>query len=209
MTDQTVIPPPARLLHDGRATPDARAVLAEVRSDASLPFDPNAAPGYLRIVDSSFGALVTWRVDLSWSDAQQVQLWLIGAPAGGAFPTREEALGDFFETLVIGAPPQPYIEYIGTYLTTGISHASYTVLLGMRVPVLRDEYQTSFVNALNALLAAGGPAGWYAELVEFLRLILNQPSSREEFLTLASNIGDLAQTVAGVPRFPLIQTLIT
>jgi hypothetical protein len=202
MTDQRIAPPPAALLGSGTAAPEARTVISEVRSDSSLPFDPSAPPFFL-----NRGALIQWQVDLSWSQAQQIQLWLIGAPAGGwgHFPSREAALRDFFENLQAGTPPAPLLEYDGTFLTTGLSHARYTMVLGMKVPTTRDVYQDTFNKALNDLLAGAESAGWAAELVSFLKMMLNQPSSREDFLTLAANIGDLA-----APRQPpLIKTLIT
>jgi len=208
MKDQSIAPPPASLLGPSATAPNAKTILAEVRTDASVEFDPDEGPAFLKVTDVSFGALVIWRVDLSWSDAQKVQRWLIGAPAGGIAPTREEALMSFFENL-----PDPdgnvFLDYLGTYLATGVSHASYSMIIGMNKPVSREDYRQAFLDALDSLLQSGGPAGWYAELVDFLKLIFDQPSSREEFLTLASNEGDLAANVNGKPVFPLIQTLIT
>jgi hypothetical protein len=202
MTYHRIDPPPAALLGSNAAVPEARTVIAEVRSDASITFDPSAAPGFLVLPNIAFGALIQWRVDMSWSEAQQVQLWLLGGPAGGLFATREEALKDFFENLEAGTPPVQFLDYVGTYLTTNLSHASYTLVLGMRVPTQRDIYQSTFQSALNTLLA--GPAGWPAELVSFLKMMLNQPSSCEEFLTLARNVDDLSRHGP-----PLIATLIT
>jgi hypothetical protein len=185
------------------STPEVRTLLAEVRSDASLDFDPKAAPAALLLNNVAFGAVIQWRVDVSWSQAQQIQQWLMGMPAGGVVaPNRQVALKDFFENLQAGAPPGPFLEYVGTYLTANISHASSTLIVGMRVPTRQDVYQAAFQSALTALLS--GPAGWPGELVNFLKMMLNQPTSREEFLTLASNVGDLA---ASGP--PLIKTLIT
>jgi hypothetical protein len=129
MTDQRIGPPPAALLGSGAAAPEARTVISEVRSDAAVPFDPSALPHLLER-----GALIQWQVDASWSQAQEIQLWLIGAPAGGwgggAFPNREAALRDFFENLQSGTPPAPFLEYDGTFLTTDLSHARYTMVLG-------------------------------------------------------------------------------
>jgi hypothetical protein len=208
MTDHRIAPPPAALL-ESKTAPDARTVTAEVRSDASLVFDPNAAPGSLILNNVAFGAIIQWRVDVSWSQAQQIQQWLIGAPAGGLFPTRQEALVDFFENLQVNNPPGVFLEYVGTYLTTGVSHASYTLVLGMKAPRTRDAYQTAFEGALNALLPAPPnpppPNTWPNDLMNFLNMILNQPTSREEFLTLASNIGDL--TGANAPA--IVRRLIT
>ncbi|MET0531850.1 MAG: hypothetical protein ABW003_26555 [Microvirga sp.] len=201
MIDQRITPPPAALLGFGTLAPEARTLIAEVRSDASVPFDPKAAPAFLTLPGVAFGALIQWRVDASWVQAQQIQLWLTGAPAGGLFPTRQEALKDFFENLQVGGVQ--FLEYVGTYLTAGLSHASYTLVLGMRSPVPRDQYQAEFQNALNGLLAVGGPVGWPAELISFLKMFLNQPSTREEFLTLASSVGDLLQNGP-----PLIQMLV-
>src|SRR4051812_21300623 len=97
MNDRPLSAPPAHLLRR-QAPPDAQTVVSELRTDASLDFDPSAAPAAL-MVNDSFGALIQWRVDLSWNQAQEVQLWLNGAPAGAAFATREEALKDFFENM--------------------------------------------------------------------------------------------------------------
>jgi hypothetical protein len=72
----------------------------------------------------------------------------------------------------------------------------------MRVPIKQDEYQSSFHDALNQLLAGSGGVGWPAELLNFLKMMLNQPSSREEFLTLATNVGNLA--VNGPPLIKLL-----
>lgn len=202
MTDQRITPPSSALLGRDSAAPQAHTLIAEVRSDASLSFDPLAAPAFLVLPGVAFGALIQWRVDVSWSQAQQIQLWLTGAPAGGLFPSRQEALKFFFENLQAGTPSAQFLDYVGTYLTTGLSHASYTLVLGMRTPIPRDVYQATFQSALTTLLS--GPAGWPGEFVSFLKMMLNQPSSREEFLVLATNVGDL--TVNGPP---LIQTLIT
>jgi len=201
MTGPSIVRPPADLLGPS-STPEVRTLIAEVRSDASLDFDPKAAPAALLLNNVAFGALVQWRVDVSWSQAQQIQQWLIGAPAGAVAPNRQVALKDFFENLQAGAPPGPFLEYVGTYLTANISHASYTLIVGMRVPIRQDVYQAAFQSGLTALL--GGPPGWPGELVSFLKMMLNQPTSREEFLTLASNIGNLATNGP-----PLIKTLIT
>jgi hypothetical protein len=196
MTNQTVAPPPAELLSSHAAAPEARTLVAEVRSDTFLPFDPCHAP------DFKFVALILGRVDVSWSQAQQIQLWLTGAPAGAPYVTREQALKHFFENFQAGTPPATFLEYVGTYLTTDVSHASYTLVLGMRAPVRREDYQAAFQNAVKTLL--GLPGGWPGELVSFLKMMLNQPSSRTEFLTLATCLGDL--TVKGPP---LVRTLIT
>jgi hypothetical protein len=208
MSERPIIPPPPGLLHRTAEEPQSTTLVAELRTDASLDFDPQAAPLYLNIANARFGALVMWRADLSWSDAQRVQSWLTGAPAGGAFPNREEALKDFLETM-----PNPdgdiFAEYLGTYLTTGVSHAAYTMIIGMKEPIPREDYQTAFIDALETLRQSAGPAGWYAELVAFMQLLLDRPTSREEFLSLASNVGDLARNVGGNPVHPLIQLLVT
>jgi hypothetical protein len=145
-------------------------------------------------------------VDVSWSQAQEIQLWLIGAPAGGwgAFPNREAALRDFFENLQSGTPPAQFLEYDGTFLTTDLSHARYTMVLGMKVPTKREAYQDAFNKALDDLLAGAASASWAAELISFLKMMLNQPSSREDFLTLAVNVGDFT----GKRLPPLIKMLI-
>ncbi len=201
MTDKRITAPPAQLLRTA-AGPEARTIVAELRTDASIEFDPQAGPASL-LVNESFGGLIVWRVDLSWSLAQEVQLWLIGAPAGPAFATREEALKDFFDNIVDGNGDL-FLTYIGTYLEAGLSHASYTMTIGMFSPVSREDYQQIFLDALDAL-----PPAWRAEVVDLIRLLCNQPSSREEYLLLASNEGDLARSVAGKPVHPLIHAMIT
>jgi hypothetical protein len=199
MTDQRIAPPPAALLGSNTAAPDARTVVAEVRSDAALSFDPLVGPVLKN------GGLILWQVDVSWSQAEQIQVWLIGAPAGGwgSFSTREAALKDFFESFQGGSPPAHFLEYEGTFLTTGLSHARYTLVLAITAPTNREIYFATFNKALKDLLAGAASAAWAAELVSFLKMMLNQPSSLEDFLTLASNVGDLSSGGS-----PLIKTLI-
>jgi hypothetical protein len=200
MTDQRIAPPPAALLGVGTAAPEARTVISEVRSDSTLMFDPLVGP-FLKS-----GGLILWQVDVSWSQAQQIQLWLIGAPAGGwgGFPNREAALKDFFESFRGGRPAEHFLQYDGTFLTTGLEHARYTLVLSAIAPTTRDMYADTFDKALNDLVAGAASAAWAAELINFLKMMLNQPSSREDFLTLAFNIGDLSSGPS-----PLIKTLIT
>jgi hypothetical protein len=199
MGDRGILRPPSALLNE-HAPPNARTIVAEVRSDASLPFDPQAAPAELLLNNVAFGAIIQWRVDVSWSQAQAIQSWLNGRAAGRG-TNREQALKNFLENLRVGPPPGTFLEYVGTYLTTGISNARYTVLLGMRSPVGRDAYRSAFQTGLATLQA--GPPGWPDELVSFLKMILNEPTSHEEFLTLASNMGDLSTNGP-----PLVQALL-
>jgi hypothetical protein len=203
MTDQPIVRPPAELLGEGRAPPEVTTLIAEVRSDASLSFDPLAAPNYLVIPGVAFGALIMWRVDVSWTQAEQIQSWLMGAPpAGAGLPsTRLEALKRFFELdMEAGTPPKQFLDFVGIYLATGLSHAQYTLVLGMRHPFARAAYQNAFDTALSAVLASPTTAGWGAEIVDFLKLVLNQPSSREEFLTLSINVRDAGDPSATPPR---------
>jgi hypothetical protein len=91
----------------------------------------------------------------------------------GAFPNREAALRDFFENLQSGTPPAQFLEYDGTFLTTDLSHARYTMVLGMKVPTKRKSYQDAFNKALDDLLAGAASASWAAELISFLKMMLN------------------------------------
>jgi hypothetical protein len=213
MTGNRITPPPGSLLRAGIAAPQALTVTAEVRSDAGIRFDPKDALPFLNLATATrFGAFVVWRVDLSWPDAQRVQLWLPAAPAGGIAPSREEALKDLIETLVApdpSGPDSPFANYLGTFLTSDLSHASYTVLIGLKRPVPRDAYQQAWINALNGTSGAA----WFGELLEFLRLMLAQPTSREEFIQMARNVGDLKATTGPVPpiqnaAYPVINLLI-
>jgi hypothetical protein len=95
-----------------------------------------------------------------------------------------------------------------------VSHASYTMVVGTKRPVTRDAYRAAWLGAVAALRPGAPPApalSWYADVVEFLKLMLGQPSSDEKFLQLAGNVGDLTQLAqpAGTPRYPLIHLLIT
>ena len=220
MTDVHPVPPPLpALLRATAATPNAQTVHAEVRTDASIPFDPAAAPAYLH-VSFQYGAFVLWRVDVSWAEAQKIQLWLAG-PAGpgslaAAGASREEAL-----QLLVANLQKPgagaFADYIGTYLATGVSHASYTMVVGIKDPIPRDDYQTAWLGAIAALPPPGPPPAlsWRADIVEFLKLMLSQPTSQEEFIQLASNVGDLTQLLAappappGTPRYPMINLLLS
>jgi len=204
MTYKQSLQPPPKLFGADTAGPDARTIVAEVRSDASLPFNPLEAPQALELPAMAFGAFIVWRADLSWSEAQQIQLWL-SPPQPGGISANEAQLKSFFENLRTDAAAEPFLRYLGTYLTTGTSNASYMLVLGMLVPTGRKDYQDAFANALNAVVAGG--AAFAVELVRFLKMLLNHPSSREEFLTNATNVGDLAQP--GPQRSPLVRVLIT
>ena len=81
MSDQKIVLPPASLL-DPSTTPEVRTLLAEVRSDASLPFDPAAAPNYLSLNNVAFGAL-TWGVSTSLGyKPRRFLIWLNATPTG-------------------------------------------------------------------------------------------------------------------------------
>jgi hypothetical protein len=203
------MPPPAVLLSSDSATPEARTLIAEVRTNATLPFDPKVAPTFLFLPNVGFCALILWRVDVSWSQAQQIQLWLTGAPgapAGALFPTREEALKDFLEGLQAGTPPAPFLKYVGTYLETGLSHARYTLVLGMQTPIGQDLLLSTVRDGIADVEASARTVGgaWQTELIAFFKMIFNQPSTYKELLTLAANVGDLAKSGP-----PVIRMLVT
>jgi hypothetical protein len=211
MNDKGITAPPAWLL--GADAPEISTVTAEVRSDASIPFDPKDAPAFLNLQGGTrFAAFVLWHVDLAWPDAQRLQLWLTGAPAGGIAPTREEALKDFIENLVAPDPsgaPVNFASYLGTFLASDLSHAAYTTLIGLRRPLPRAVYQKAWIDGLSG--ASGAP--WFPELRDFLRMVLAQPSSREEFMQLAQGVGDLKASRGAVPPLqnavhPMINLLI-
>jgi hypothetical protein len=230
VTGRPIAPPPAAMLKASLGLPKAVTVLAEVRTDSSIPFDPGDAPPYLSIDDARFGALVLWRVDVPWTEARKIQQWLIGAPGPGApfavpdplpdpMPPdlrRENALRTMIENMRAGAPPGPFAEYLGTYLQSDTSHARYTMAVALRTPVSRTDYQTAWLNAI-AVAQGAAPApppapSWYQDIVTFLKLMLGQASSEEEFVQLASNVGDLAADdpkAPGTPKFPMIKLLIT
>jgi hypothetical protein len=208
MTGNPILPPPGSLLHANTAVPRTVTVTAEVRSDAGIRFNPQDAPALFNLAAGTrFGAFVVWRVDLSWPDAQRVQLWLPAAPAGGIAPSREEALKNFIENLVAPNPPGPpdsFANYLGTFLESDTSHARYTVLIGLRRPVNRDVYRQAWVDGLNGASAAA----WFPELLDFLRLMLAQPTSEEEFIQMARNVGDLKAGPVAAPVHPIINWLI-
>ena len=206
MTDHARVPsPPKDLLRRlGRAAPAAETVVAEIRSQATLPFDPKDAPGYLAIQTQGFGSLLVVRADVSVADAEKIRAWLAGAPPQGVpGANREEALKDLFEQLETGAPPESFVEYIGTYVAGDFAVGRFTMLLGFRRPVGREAYRQALADKLNGLQAAG-PAGWHDEVVDFLRLIAGQASSTEEFLMLASALEDLKDP----SKHPVISRLI-
>jgi hypothetical protein len=211
--------PPGALLRAAGVVPRAAAVRAEVRSDASLPFDPDAAPDYLVVQEGTFSAFVLWRVELAWVDAQEVQLWLLDAPGPGSLVavgapaeenTRENALSLFIENMQ--GPNGTFAEYLGTFLESDISHASYTMVVGIRTPISRADYQAAWLGSVNGLPAGGAApaAAWRTELIAFIRMMLGRETSDEKFLQLASNVGDLTQLdPAGAPRYPMIHLLLS
>jgi len=197
-------PPPTELLRrPDRAGPAAQTVVAEIRSQATIWFDPKAAPAYLRISTQGFGSLMVARLDASWAHAKQIQAWLTAPPPPGVpGANREEALKDVFETLETGAPPKPFVEYVGLYLAGDAASARFSLVLGFRQPVARDDYNKAIAEKLRGLQATAAP--WHAALIEFFRLYFGQASSTEDFLMLVSTMGDLKD-----PNLqPLISQLI-
>jgi hypothetical protein len=185
-----VSPPPELLRAAGGTSPEARTVVAEVRSNATIWFDPKAAPGYLQIRTQGFGALMLARLDASWEHAKRIQDWLVARPPQGMPESnQEEALKNAFEALETGDPPATFVEYIGTYLTGDQARARFSMLLGFRQPVARERYHEALADKLRGLQATAAP--WYAALIEFLRLYSGQATSTEEFLMLASTTGSL------------------
>lgn len=204
MTESRPVPPPPELLRwAGGTAPEARTVVAEVRSNATIWFDPKAAPGYLQVRTQGFGSLMLARLDASWEHAKRIQDWLVAAPPQGMPESnREEALKNFFETLETGAPPATFVEYIGTYLSGDQARARFSMLLGFRQPVARERYHAALADKLRGLQATAAP--WHAGVIEFLRLYSGQAASTEEFLMLASTTGDLKDPNA----HPVISQLI-
>jgi hypothetical protein len=198
--------PPADLLYGAPRTTELRA---EVRSDASIQFDPAAAPPYLRLPDEGFGALFTWSVALSWTEAEAVQAWLVAPHPISAGQNQEQGLADLFNKLQVvttaGGTPHAFLTYVGTYLVAEESSANYRMVVGMRVPVKRAVYQDALLDRLRKLKANPATAGWYAALMQFLHLMLNPASTREEFMLLGSNIGSLK---ANAPSHPMISLLL-
>lgn len=204
MTRRSTVPPPPDLLRAATAAmPAAQTVVAEVRSQATIWFDPKAAPSYLTIRTQGFGSLMLARLDASWEHAKRIQDWLAAPPPTGMPESnQEEALKNFFETFETGAPPSTFVEYIGTYLSGDQARARFSMVLGFRQPVSRDEYQAAWVDKLRGVKAAFEP--WHAALLEFLHLYSGQATSTEEFLMLASTTADLKDPSA----HPVISQLI-
>jgi hypothetical protein len=199
-----ITPPPAALLHPGAPTPEALTIAAEVRSNATIWFDPQAAPGYLSLSQAGFGALLIARLDASWQHAQQIQQWLIGKPPAGVPGTnREAALKDVIESLETGTPPAPFVEYVGLYLAGDAAHARYSLVLGMNSPVKREDYQDAWKKKLAALSGNASTKPWNDEIVQFMKLFFGQDTSQEEFVMLASTVGDLTD-----PKHFIISLLI-
>lgn len=195
-----VAAPPSALLRGHAPAPSTAAVVAEVRSDASIKFDPQTAPAFLTLPRNGFGALLLWRFALPWSKAQEVQTWLTG-PSPVNPITREAELRDFFNGMTIppvgGGAPTSFLHYIGTFLSADLAYASYTLAVGMHVPVPRQQYQEVWMEQLDGLKKTA-PA-WYNDLIQFLRLCLDPATISEEFAQLASNVGDLTQNAANHP----------
>jgi hypothetical protein len=217
MTEQrnrtSVAPPPEFLLRDGLPAPEARTIAAEVRSDASIKFNPKAAPAFLLAPNQAFGALLVWRFELAWSVANQIQQWLTGPSPISPGNTCEEELQGLFNNLRVapaaGGVPQSFLTYVGTFLAADLSYASYTMAVGMRFPVSRQLYQQALMNELNALKANPATLPWYTSLMGYLRLCLDPPSTREEFALLASNVGVLTAPAGGAAAdFPMVDKLL-
>jgi hypothetical protein len=200
---QHVAPPPANLLH---GAPRATELRAEVRSDASIQFDPAAAPAYLHLPADGFGALFTWSVSVSWTEAEQIQAWLVAPHPISADQTQEQGLADLFDKLQVtsGGAPHAFLTYVGAYLVSGESSASYRMVVGMRVPVKREDYQEALISRLAKLKENPATVVWYKSLVNFFQMMLNPPTAREEFLLLAANVGSLKANRASHPTISML-----
>ncbi|MCK8784067.1 hypothetical protein M0638_06700 [Roseomonas sp. NAR14] len=199
--DRRAAAPPASLLRADASAPATVAVVAEVRSDASIKFDPMLAPGYLGLPKDGFGALLLWRFQLSWSRAQEVQKWLAGPSPVNPPITREEEFRDLINGLDSSkdGSGEFFLHYVGTFLAADQSYASYTIAVGMTKPVARQDYQRIWMEKLDALKKNPASRAWYDELIAFLRLCLDTPLVSEEFALLASNVGDLTGNAANHP----------
>lgn len=201
-----IAPPPPGFLGARAAAPRATTLLPEIRSDAGLRLDEDD-PALLTGPDMP-PSLILWRVELSWRTAQEVQLWLTGAPADGRAATREAALRDFIERqMQAGDPASPFLGYRGAFLSAETSHAHYTFLLEMRRLVPWAEYQAAWPAAVDSLGPPTDP--WRQELTWFLRQTVGQATSNVELLKPAAGIGDLRGTGAGgAARYPVIRLLL-
>lgn len=204
-----VASPPAELLKRATSPPGVTTVLPQVRSDADLPLADDAPVGFLGTTGQPGVGVIHWSFELSWSDAQWIQLWLAGPPSGVAVATREEALKLFIENNVVaGNPPAPFLEYVGTFLSTDASHACYTILIMVLQPVPWEEYRQAWVDGLDQIGLPGTP--WRDELVAFLKRSAGLATSNVELLRRAFSVGDLTGVDGqGNPRYPLINVLIT
>ena len=204
-TTRRVAPPPASLL---QGAPRTRELRAEVRSDASIQFDPSAAPAYLHLPNEGFGALVTWSVSVSWPEAENIQAWLIAPHPLSSDQTQEQGLADLFSKLQVtaapGGTPHAFLNYVGTYLVSGDSSANYRMVVGMRVPVKREVYQAALLDRLAKLKANPATAAWYASVVKFFQMMLNPPTAREEFLLLGANVGSLKANRTSHPMISML-----
>ena len=210
MNDNRIPPPPAELLRRVQGQPEAVTITAEIRSDASIPFNPGAAPPFLQAV-GPWGSMALWQVDVPWTVAQQIQLWLNAAPGAGhplaaSDPdmTRENAFRAFVRDKLLDAG-NSFAEFLGAFLEADVSHGRYNVVIGLRQPITRQAYQTAWIDAINTL----GAVTWRDELVTFLRLMLGQASSEVRFIQRAAAIGDLqAVDGAGAPLLPMVDLMI-
>ena len=206
---RAVVAPPAGLLRRAASPPSVTTVLPQVRSDADLPLADDAPVGFLNTSGQPGVGIIHWSFELSWVDAQWIQLWLAGQPNGVAVATREEALKLFIENnIVAGNPPTPFLEYIGTFLSTDASHARYTILIVVLQPVPWEEYRQAWVAGLDQIGQPGTP--WRDELVAFLKRTAGLATSNVELLRRAFSVGDLTDVDGqGSPRYPLIKVLIS
>ena len=210
-------PPDTLLRATAGVAPNAETILTEVRTDGRLPYQPAEIPALLAGIDARYGTLVLWQVDLAWSEAQKVQLWLTGKPGPGSLVeagldgTRELALARMIEHLNAGPDLPGFAKYLGTFLATEVAHASYTVAIGLQKPVSREAYEKAWVGAIAAL--ERGEPSWHSDVLWFLRAMMDQPTNRVHFLQLASFVGDLKQRdemskVPGGDRYPIISLLL-
>jgi hypothetical protein len=185
--------PQALIARLGASEPSAGELVAEVRTEAMLPFfhDPgNAAQaGGIRIA-GPVSAIVAVTAEVSWRRAAALQDWLTDRRGADALATNETELAEFVsDTLFAGGDLAGTARYLGTFILAGRARRSVRMLIGLTRPVSEAQYAAAWAKALAELKAASPDR--FARIRAFLTMLLEEETVKVEKLLLLSAVGDL------------------
>lgn len=177
----------------GAGEPAAGELVAEVRTEAMLPFfhDPGdaAQPAGITLA-GSLSAIVSVTAVVSWQRAAALQDWLTDRRSPGSLVTNETELSEFVgDTLFAGGQLAGTARYLGTFILAGRARRTVRLMIGLKQPVSEAQYAAAWAKGLAELKVASPER--FARIRAFLTMLLEEETVQVEKLLLLSAVGDL------------------